>query len=307
MMNCLQSVQWSIQNGGYYACGPTLATVPAGAYLCQGDCQGNPYLQPKKLELDDLIDFSGSLSSRILHEIDRFWTLGDRFGQYGFLHRRGYLFYGKQGGGKSSVVHQVVSKIVAAGHVAFFCVHPYYLVACLEKFRQVEPNRPMVCVFEDIDAIIETYGDSQLLQWLDGNFQVDQAVNLATTNFPEKLDRRIIARPRRFDRILRIDAPDAALREAYFLRKVPQLSAAECGRWVRLTEGLPFAALAELVISVCCLDHDVEDAVKLLRELDQHNPSSSEFQNSNGQAASPTPEGQPRQDLAACGNGYTNS
>src|SRR5271166_6128250 len=102
MTNSLHSVQWSIQNGGYYACGPTLATVPAGAYLCQGDCQGNPYLQPKRLELDDLIDFSGSLSSRILHEIDRFWPLGDRFGQYGFLHRRGYLFYGKQGGGAKS-------------------------------------------------------------------------------------------------------------------------------------------------------------------------------------------------------------
>ena len=298
-----QPVQWSVKNGNYYDCGRTLSVLPAGAYLCMGDCGGNPYLQPKSLVLDDLIDFSASLSSRILHEIDRFWSLGSRFARYGFLHRRGYLFYGKQGGGKSSIVHQVVSRIVEAGHVAFFCVHPYWLVACLEKFRLVEPNRPMVCVFEDIDAIIENYGDGQLLQWLDGNFQVNRAVNLATTNYPEKLDRRIIARPRRFDRILRIDAPDAGLRDAYLAQKVPELSNEERSRWVRLTEGLQFAALAELVISVCCLDHDLEEAVQLMRELDQHNPSSAEFQNTNGQPATPSVIEQEQAELAACANG----
>jgi hypothetical protein len=295
-------VQWAIQGNGYYACGPTLPAVPPGAYVCLADCQGNPYLAPKKLELDDLIDFHGSLSSRILHEIDRFWTLGERFQRHGFLHRRGYLFYGKQGGGKSSLVHQVVAKIVAAGHVAFFCDHPYYLIACLEKFRQVEPDRPMVCIFEDIDAIIQNYGDSQLLQWLDGNFQVDKAVNLATTNYPEKLDRRIISRPRRFDRILRIDAPDAALRQAYFAGKVPDVSAEERAQWVRLSEGLQFAALAELVISVRCLDHKLEDAVQLLRELDAHNPSSQEFQNVNGEQPAAQESASPEPTLCANGS-----
>src|SRR5579871_4368857 len=108
-------VQWSIQNGGFAACGPTAPQLPAGAYLCAWDCYGNPLFQPKGLQLDDLIDFSGSLSSKILHEIDRFWTLGARFQKYGFLHRRGYLFYGKQGGGKSSLIHQVVAKVVGAG------------------------------------------------------------------------------------------------------------------------------------------------------------------------------------------------
>ena len=84
-------------------------------------------------------------------------------------------------------------------------------------------------------------------------------------------------RPRRFDRILRIDAPDARMREAYFARKVPDLTAAELARWVDLTDGLPFAALAEMVISVCCLGNELEEAAELLRSLDAHNPSSAEF------------------------------
>ena len=44
----------------------------------------------------------------------------------------------------------------------------------------------MICIFEDIDAIIQNYGDCVLLQWLDGHHQVDRVINLATTNYPER-------------------------------------------------------------------------------------------------------------------------
>ena len=47
------------------------------------------------------------LSGGSLREIARFWGMGDRFAQHGFLHRRGYLFYGKQGSGKSSLATSV--------------------------------------------------------------------------------------------------------------------------------------------------------------------------------------------------------
>ncbi len=270
--------QWMVLgNGQYQVCGRTLPRLPSGAYTCQLDCYGNPLFQAKQLHVDDLIEFSDSLSSKILHEITRFWTLGERFQRYGFLHRRGYLLYGKQGSGKSSLVHQTVARVVAAGHLAFFCEVPNVFVRCAERFRQVEPERPIVCIFEDIDAIIAVYGDSDLLQWLDGNQQVDRAVNIATTNYPEKLDRRIVARPRRFDRLLRIESPDARLRAGYFARKLPDQPAEERAHWVRLTEGLSFAALAELVISVYCLDNDLEETVTLLKDLDAETPSSAEY------------------------------
>jgi hypothetical protein len=44
-----------------------------------------------------------------------------------------------------------------------------------------------------------------------------------------------------------------------------------------MTEGLSFAALAELVISVACLEHSLEDTIRLLRSLDDQHPSSREF------------------------------
>jgi hypothetical protein len=269
--------QWMVlPDGQYRVCGTTVPALPAGAYNCIVDPYNNPILQAKELKVDDLLEFHDSLSAQILGEIGRFWTLRERFRRYGFLHRRGYLFHGKQGSGKSSLIHQIVAQIVRAGHLAFFCDNPFVFSRCLERFRRVEPDRPMVCIFEDIDAIIARWGDTDLLQWLDGNQQVDRAVNLASTNYPERLDKRIISRPRRFDRIIQVPPPAQHIRSAYFARKLPELSGEERERWVELSAGLPFAALAELVISVECLGNDLEQTVALLKQLDSDQPSSAD-------------------------------
>lgn len=258
--------QWEIGSGNRYTvCGATTLALPPGAYQCEVDCYGTPILRRHGLMVDDLIDISDSLANRILGEVDEFWEIGERFARYGFLHRRGYLFYGIQGSGKSSLIHQIISKIIDEGHVAFFCRQPHAFLHCAIQFRRVEPNRPMVCVFEDIDATIKEYGDSDLLQWLDGNCQVDNAVNLASTNYPERLDPRIVSRPRRFDRVLEIMMPTASQREAYLRRKLTDQTEAEILDWIDRTEGLSFASLAELVISVCCLANDLGETIEILR------------------------------------------
>jgi ATP-dependent 26S proteasome regulatory subunit len=54
------------------------------------------------------------------------------------------------------------------------------------------------------------------LSVLDGENQVDKVLNIATTNYPEKLDRRLVGRPRRFDRLIYIDMPNHVVRREYF-------------------------------------------------------------------------------------------
>jgi AAA+ superfamily predicted ATPase len=272
-------IQWKLaMTGVFEACGTTHRLLPAGAYTCSLNQYGEPQLLAKDLQVDDLIDFADSLPSQILKEIENFWSLGDKFKRHGYLHRRGYLLYGPQGSGKSSVVHQVVHRIIKAGHVAVFCEHPGVLTRALELFRRIESDRPLVCMFEDIDAIVEIHGDSELLQWLDGSHQINKVINIATTNYPERLDRRIVSRPRRFDRIIKIEAPAPRIRETYLSRKLPDLGGAELEKWVAVTEGLSFAALAELVISVACLGNSLEDTVRVLRTLDDQHPSSRDFE-----------------------------
>jgi len=288
--------QWMVTGPNtFQVCGRTIQELPAGAYTCQTDNCGNPVYIGKEMGSDEMIEFPDSLPAKIMEELERFWSMGDRFARMGFLHRRGYLLYGKQGCGKSSLIHQIVARIVADGNLAFYCTNTYDFARCMAKFRQVEPLRPIVCIFEDIDSIIENHGDSDLLQWLDGASQVDKAVNIATTNYPEKLDKRIVSRPRRFDRIMRIDAPDDRMRRAYFARKMPDLSAAQLDYWTTISDGIPFAGLAELVISVCCLDNNLEESAKLLREIDSQSPSSLEFANSA--PSMPTPSDDLDEDL----------
>ena len=273
-------IQWKVaQSGIFEACGTTARQLPASAFSCVLNQYGETQFLARDLQVDDLIDFADSLPAQILEEIENFWSLGSTFRQHGYLHRRGYLLYGPQGSGKSSVVHQVVHRIIKAGHIAVFCEHPGILTRAMELFRKIEPDRPLVCLFEDIDAIIEIHGDSELLQWLDGSHQINKVINIATTNYPERLDRRIVSRPRRFDRIIKIEAPTAPIREAYLGRKLPDLvERGELPRWVQLTEGLSFAAMAELVISVACLGNSLEDTIRLLRDLDDQHPSSKEFE-----------------------------
>jgi hypothetical protein len=83
---------------------------------------------------------------------------------------------------------------------------------CLQMLRAVEPERQVVGILEDVDALIERYGESEYLSLLDGEAQVDNVVYVATTNYPERLDARIVDRPSRFDTIRYIGMPSAGAR-----------------------------------------------------------------------------------------------
>ena len=233
------------------------------------------------VNVDDLIEFPDSVSDKIIKEIEDFWNKSKAFEKYGFLHRRGYLLYGPAGGGKTSLVQQIIKKIIDRKGLVFICDNPPTLASALSVFREIEPNRNIICIFEDIDSIIDSSGEDVILSILDGEMQVDKVLNIATTNYPENLDRRLVGRPRRFDRVIKIGMPNAAVRGLYFSTKL-SISNDEINNWVKKTEGFSFAAMAELVISVKCLDHDLNEAIETLRDLLDANPKSSDDRKAAG-------------------------
>ena len=184
--------------------------------------------------------------------------------------------------GKTCLVQQIISDIVAADGLVFQCnTHPSVFNDGLSLFRKVEPYRPAVCLFEDIDAIIDEHGEDEILTLLDGENQIDRVLNIATTNYPEKLDRRLVARPRRFDRVLKIGMPGKEVRKMYFQKKL-KVSDSELDKWVAGTENFSFAACAELVISVCCFEKPFDDAVNVLKEMMTTKHSSTDYTESVG-------------------------
>jgi len=232
----------------------------------------------KELRVDDLLLFPDSLSDKIMKEIMHFWSCGDRFKKHGFLHRRGYMLYGPAGSGKTCLVHQIMNNIIESGGIVFQCDSiPNTFSTGLQLFRQVEPFRPTVCLFEDLDAIIESSSEDTILSLLDGENQIDKALNVATTNYPERMDKRIVGRPRRFDRVILIDMPPPEVRELYFREKLKITDEDELSTWVKVSDRFSFAALAEIVISVKCFDKSLEESANNLRRMSIDRISSTQY------------------------------
>lgn len=273
-------VQWSkVGPTSYASAGETIKTMPVGVYTIKM-VNGEPVFDKNETNVDELLDFPDSKTDKILTEIDEFWEKHELFKKHGFLHRRGYLLYGPPGGGKTSLVQQVIKKIIEKRGIVFICGCPSITSMGLKAFREVEPNRNAVCIFEDIDAIIDRYGEDDLLSMLDGENQIDKVVNIATTNYPEKLDKRLVNRPRRFDRVIKIGTPNETVRRMYFKDKL-KIDDIELENWVKSTDGFSFATMAELVISVKCLNNPFEKSVETLRKLMSSKPNSSQTGDEN--------------------------
>lgn len=248
--------------GNCFVVGRNTKVLPSAFYTIAQNQDGSYSYYRQTVKTDELISFKNSMAAEILAEIENFWNNADKFKQYGFLQRRGYMFYGPPGSGKTAITEQIVSATIRNGGVAFMCRNdPEDFAAGLSWFRRYEPDRPIVCLFEDIDSIIDRYGESDLLSCLDGENQVDHVLNIATTNYPEELDKRIINRPRRFDRIVKIGFPDAKIREQYFINKL-KIGPNEVKKWVSVTKNFSFAAMTDLVINVKCFGYTLDDSAK---------------------------------------------
>ena len=283
LWNSVALSQWAVCGPNVFK--PVSVTYPklqSGIYGISVTQFHGVIFERKTICVDDLLRFPDSVSEKILSEITTFWGKGKKFKEHGFLHRRGYLLHGPAGSGKTCLVHQIIADIIDAGGLVFQCSsHPTVFNDGLALFRKVETNRPAVCLFEDIDAIIDEYGEDEILTLLDGENQIDKVLNIATTNYPEKLDPRLVARPRRFDRVLKIGMPSATVRKMYFNKKL-KVSPQELDKWVAATDGFSFASCAELVISVCCFEKPFEEAVKILNEMMGSKPKSSDYTSDDG-------------------------
>lgn len=173
--------------------------------------------------------------------------------------------------GKTSAVWQMTQRLVSDHQgVVIFVEHPQTAVWCLTMLRRIEPDRPIITVMEDIDAIIANHGEHSLLALLDGEFQISNVVHVATTNYPHLLDKRFIDRPSRFDTIMKVGMPSAEAREIYFRAKEPELSAQALARWVERTKGYSVAHLREVCIATQCLlqpEDEVFDRLDKMRQI----------------------------------------
>lgn len=158
--------------------------------------------------------------------------------------------------------------------VAILVGEPSLTVAALQLFRKVEPDRPVILIYEDIDALTQQHGEAPYLAMLDGEMQISGVVSVATTNYRERLDPRFVDRPGRFDRITECPMPSAAARRAYIAAKAPEIAELKRETWVRSTEGLSLGHLRELIVAHIGLGEDDAAVLQRLTEMQALSPAS---------------------------------
>lgn len=258
---------WAQTGNSYFPVSDVVDLVPAGAYRC-GMSNTGPYIEKMKIQIDNLLSLPDSSTEILLNEFDQFWKLRPAFDARGFTFKRGMLMWGPPGSGKTSAVWQMTQKLVKDNDgIVVFVENPQIAVWCLSMIRKIEPTRPMITVMEDIDAIIQENGDHHLLALLDGEFQINNVVHVATTNYPHMLDRRFIDRPSRFDTIMKVGMPSPEARLVYFKAKEPGLSKETIERWVDATEGYSVAHLREVCIATQCFKQPEEEVFDRLDKM----------------------------------------
>lgn len=267
--------EWGIKGTKKYTPGqPTTKTLPAGFYEVEEDSYGI-HLELKSIQTDELYSLPSEELLDIVNDIINFWEKKAVYDQYKFVHKRGILMYGAPGNGKSGIIQLITKHLIEEMNGVVINIKDAYSLDRYSKiihpFRSIEPNRPIIVILEDLDAMLseDNWIVSTALNLLDGVKQVNNVVYIATTNYPEKLEERVANRPSRFDRRYEIALPNKLVRSEYIKHKLTKddLEKINLEEWVEQTEGMSLSHLKELIISVIVLGKTFEESIERLNGL----------------------------------------
>lgn len=214
------------------------------------------YAETQKASFDDLI-LAHSLKEQIRQDFRRFLASRAEYEAHGLAWRRGALFVGPPGNGKTHCVRALVKELgIPSLYVQSVKTRYETEEANLKRvFQRARQLRPSVLVLEDLDALINAENRSFFLNQLDGFEKNVGLIVLATTNHAERIDAAILDRPSRFDRKYHFDLPELAERSAYLSLWMAKLAGkvtwgnAHAAALAEQTAGFSFAYLKELLVT----------------------------------------------------------
>ena len=234
------------------------------------------------------IILAGDLKRQIHRDFAGFFAARDTYYRYNVPWKRGALFIGPPGNGKT----QMVKAVIKAMNVP--CLYVKSLSGDREDghanvravFERARETTPCFLVLEDLDSLVTDDNRSFFLNELDGFAANNGIVVLATTNHPGRLDPAILERPSRFDRKYNFNLPERPQRYEYLemwnAELEPKLKLTDAGvsAAADATSDFSFAYLKELMLASIIdwiqasqsgdMDQFVTRQVSLLREQMKH-------------------------------------
>lgn len=262
----LENLSQFTKTGNYFrTAGQTVGVLEPGVYQLGADMRGLFY-EKVNVQSDSLIKIKSGKYNYITEEIEKFWNTKAKFDEVGAINKRAMLFHSLPGMGKSCIVKQIQADMTEKGNITFIANNLSLLSEAVKDFREVEPERKLFVVLEELDEILHT-GSKAFSDLLDGPTSVGNVFYLATTNYVDRIPARM-KRPSRFDRITEMLPPDEAERMEFFQGKLGKFVEEEKLKdYVKLTDKMSYAHLKEFVVSVHCLDISVEETVKRLQSM----------------------------------------
>jgi hypothetical protein len=190
-------------------------------------------------------------------DFTRFFASRELYAEYDVPWKRGALFVGPPGNGKTHAVKAIANTVrVPCLYVkSFKSICGTHDRGVRDVFDYARSRAPCILVLEDLDALINDENRSFFLNELDGFAANHGVFAVATTNHPERIDTAILDRPSRFDRKFHFDLPAAAERRAFVTswnggrRTEMKLSPSGLEAVVERTAGFSFAYLKELCLA----------------------------------------------------------
>ncbi len=158
-----------------------------------------------------------TLKQQVQTDFDQFFRARDVYEQYGIPWKRGALFIGPPGNGKTHTVKALINQLgqpclYVKGFKSEYATEQENMGAVFARARM---TTPCLLVLEDLDSMIDDENRSFFLNELDGFENNSGMVVLATTNHADRLDAAILNRPSRFDRKYYFNLPGVEERRAY--------------------------------------------------------------------------------------------
>ena len=245
-------------------------TLPKGIYKIDYE-EGKYFIGQIKNNTDEIYKLSNKIVNTILTEIDDFWNKKDLYEKHHILHKRGLLLEGPAGNSKTSTINLIIENILNNDGLIFIVrsLREFNLLCdFLPIFRQIEPNRNVITIIEDIDQLIDMGGgfDVNILDFLDGKNSINHHLVIMTSNNTTRLSEALL-RPSRIDVRFILELPDKQTRYEYLEKK--GINKDKLNEYAEKTNGMTFAQLKELFISTEILNKDIDTAInKIMHPLE---------------------------------------
>ncbi len=175
---------------------------------------GNSIPYTRELTWDDLF-MKEEQKQQIITSVEGFLGSKEIFQKKKVPWRRGMIFLGQRGCGKSLTLKVIMSQYDQLKPVTIQAGHGSPDELLEEAFSYAEEHSPSLLFFEDLQELISEISVSHFLQLLDGVQTKNGILIVATGNNLKSLEDNIISRPRRFDKKIEFPLPDKELSVAY--------------------------------------------------------------------------------------------